>query len=33
MRVLLDTVAFLFAIGDPDRLSRKVSHCFKKIVT
>jgi PIN domain nuclease of toxin-antitoxin system len=23
MRVLLDTVAFLFAIGDPDRLSRK----------
>ena len=24
MRVLLDTVVFLFAIGDPDRLSRKV---------
>ena len=23
MRVLLDTVAFLFAIADPDRLSRK----------
>jgi len=23
MRVLLDTMAFLFAIGDPDRLSRK----------
>ena len=23
MRVLLDTVAFLLAIGDPDRLSRK----------
>jgi PIN domain nuclease of toxin-antitoxin system len=23
MRVLLDTVVFLFAIGDPDRLSRK----------